>query len=68
MRNSIGWFFNICLLIALGLFMYAVYPTQGEGYAPEHRAELQNKINGLVPLSIADLGLDEHDLAQITGE
>lgn len=31
---------------------------QGMGYTVEHRAELQNKINGLVPLSVADLGYD----------
>lgn len=31
----------------------AIHPV---GYAPEHRAELDNKIAGLVPLSTADLG------------
>ena len=31
----------------------AVHPV---GYSAEHRAELDNKIAGLVPLSVGDLG------------
>lgn len=56
MRNSIGWFFNICLLIALGMFMYAVYPTQGEGYSKEYRLRLDEIVANATPLSVADLG------------
>ena len=48
------------LLIAAVTAAIAIVHTAGRGcetrYAPTHRAELQNKIDGLVPLSIADLG------------
>jgi len=55
-------------LFAQGIFMIGLFfaasvaimneykGLQGHGYAPEHRAELDNKIAGLVPLSVADLG------------
>jgi len=47
------WAINI---VSLLLMFALLYPKQEHGYAPEHRAELQNKIDGLVPLSVADLG------------
>lgn len=47
------WAMNI---VSLLLMFALLYPKPEHGYAPEHRAELQNKIDGLVPLSVADLG------------
>jgi len=56
MKLHIGWTLNILLTIALCAFIWNEYPKIEMGCSPEHRAELQNKINQIVPLSIADLG------------
>lgn len=37
------------------VYMASFIPIEA-GYSKEHRAELDNKIAGLVPLSVADLG------------
>ncbi len=37
------------------VYMASFIPVE-TGYSKEHRAELDNKIAGLVPLSVADLG------------
>jgi hypothetical protein len=49
--------FIICLTASFWTWMIKEYNSTKEiGYSPEHRAELQNKVDGLVPLSLADLG------------
>lgn len=54
--NGFGTCFAIFTAIGFAAFVWQCYPKTEHGYAPEHRAELQNKINNLVPLSLADLG------------
>jgi len=54
----VGNYIAIFSALFLIWFMADNYPKQERGYAPEHRAELQNKIAGLVPLSTADLNGD----------
>lgn len=51
--------FMICLAVSFCTWMVIEYKENAVhpiGYSAEHRAELDNKIAGLVPLSVADLG------------
>lgn len=59
--NGMGTMFTIFTVLGFLLAVW-VLPKGEIGYSLEHRAELDNKIAGLVPLSIADIGLSEDDL------
>lgn len=51
--------FMLCLTICFCTWIsweYKANAIHPVGYSKEHRAELDNKIAGLVPLSVSDLG------------
>lgn len=59
--NGMGTMFTIFTVLGFLLAVW-ILPKGEIGYSLEHRAELDKKIAGLVPLSIADIGMDASDL------
>lgn len=53
-----GWCLNAFLIIGLICLFSIKFQDKETGYTIAHRAELQNKFNNIVPLSIADIGED----------
>lgn len=59
MKNWLNGFANgvtVCFAIAFCMWIHGEYTKTEMGYTIAHRAELQNKIDNLVPLSVSDLG------------
>jgi hypothetical protein len=59
--NGMGTMFTIFTVLGFLLAVW-VLPKGEIGYSLEYRAELDNKIANLVPLSIADIGLNASDV------